>query len=143
AAHAHRRNDQPRQRPGRNARGGLARRRSASPARIAQPVLGVIGIVGMAGPELVGDLRIVLRALVDIADEHGNRRTGGDEFVPVLDDAGQDLDLVRLAALGDIARLTRPAPVEMMLDLLAPETDAGRAAVDDAAQRRTVAFAPG
>ena len=55
----------------------------------------------------------------------------------------QDLDLVGLLALGGELALPRPAAVEPGLDVRFGERDARRAAVDDAAERRPVALAPG
>ncbi len=51
--------------------------------------------------------------------------------------------MVRLLALGGEARLARPAPVELGLDLRRLERDQRRAAVDDAAEGRAVALAEG
>ena len=61
----------------------------------------------------------------------------------VGEDAGEDLHRVGFLALGREARLAGPALVEIALDVRLVEGDAGRAAVDDAADRRPVAFAPG
>jgi hypothetical protein len=99
----------------------------------------------VARPVLAGDLAIVFRALVDILDQHRHRRAGGDHCLAVLieDEAGQDLDLVGLATLRDKTRLAGAALVELGLDFGAGETDAGRAAIDDAAERWAMAFAPG
>ena len=58
-------------------------------------------------------------------------------------DAGQDADLVGLAALGHEARLAGAAAVEPGLDVGLGQRDAGRAAIDDAADGRAVALAPG
>ncbi len=145
AAHDHAGHDLARQRAGGDARRRLARRGAAAAAIVAHAVFHVIGVVGMAGPVLPGDLAIVLGALVDILDHHRDRRAGGDHGLAVVvhDDAGKNSHLVRLAALGDEARLAGLALVEFGLDIGLREADAGRAAVDDAAERRPVAFAPG
>src|SRR5207253_140352 len=45
--------------------------------------------------------------------------------------------------LGDVARRARAAPVEIRLDVGLRQRHAGRAAVDDAADRRAVALAEG
>lgn len=99
----------------------------------------------MAWPVLAGDLAIVLRTLVDILDQHRDRRAGGDHRLTVIvkHEARQHLHFVRLAALRDETRLARPALVEFGLDLVTREADAGRAAVDHAAKRCAMAFAPG
>src|SRR5690606_440810 len=57
-------------------------------------------------------------------------------------DSGQNLHRVRLAALGDETRPARPAPVKLGLNVANGEPDAGRAPIDYAADRRTMAFAP-
>jgi len=100
----------------------------------------------MARPVLPRDLAIVLGALVDVVDQHGDGRSRGDQHAVlrlVGQHAGQDLHLVGLAALGDEARGAGAAAVELGLDVGRPEADAGRAAVDHAAERRAVALAPG
>ena len=99
----------------------------------------------MAGPVAVADLRIILRALVDVLDLQRDRRAGRDQAAGrlVLEHAGEDLHLVRLAALRGEARLAGPALVEKGLDLRLGDRDSGRAAVDHAADRRPVALAPG
>ena len=48
---------------------GFARALPAAAAIIAHAIFGLIGIVGMAGAELVADLAIILGALVDILDQ--------------------------------------------------------------------------
>ena len=128
---------------GGDTRSRLARRGTAAAAMVAKAVFHLIGVVGVAGAVLPGDVAIVLGALVDILDQHGDRRAGGDERIAVLDHAGEDLHLVGLAPLGDEAGLAGTTAVELLLDVLAREADAGRAAVDHAAERRPVALAPG
>ena len=132
-------------RAGGDPRRGLARRRAPAAAIIAQAVLDVVGVVGVAGAVLVADLGIVLRALVDVLDQERDRRAGRDLLVQALvgEDAGEDPDLVRLAALRREARLPRPALVELGLDLARLERDQRRTAVDDAAERRPMALAEG
>src|ERR1700704_1136333 len=62
----------------RNTRRGLARRRTAAAAIIAQAVFGFIGEVGVAGAKLVLDLRIVLGALIGVLDQKRDRRSRRD-----------------------------------------------------------------
>ncbi len=99
----------------------------------------------MAGAELVADVGIVLRALVDILDHQHDRRAGRYRAAGavILEDAGQDFHLVRLLALRGEARLPRPALVEIGLYLFRRQRNTRRAAVDDAAQCGAVAFAEG
>ena len=61
----------------------------------------------------------------------------------VLEHARQNLDRVGFLALGGEARLAGPALVEIGLDVVRRELDARRAAIDDAADGRPMAFAEG
>src|SRR5262249_6746569 len=54
---------------GGNAHGGLARGSAPAAAIVANAVFGPVGIVCVAGPDLVLDAPIVLAALVDIVDQ--------------------------------------------------------------------------
>ena len=111
---------------------------------IAQAVFHLIGVVGVAGPELVLDLAVVLGPRIHIGDLEGDRRSGGElRAAFVVEHAGEDTHLVGLLALGGVFRLARFAFVEKSLDLGFGDGDAGRAAIDHAADRRPVAFAPG
>ena len=60
-----------------------------------------------------------------------------------LKDAGEKLHLVGFAAWGGEAALSRPAAVELLLDEVGGDVDAGGHAVDDAAYADAVAFAEG
>ena len=68
--------DLARDRPCGDPRGGLARRGAAAAAIVAHPVFLPIGVVGVAGAEAVGDVAIVLRALVGVLDQQLDRRAG-------------------------------------------------------------------
>ena len=65
---------------GGHAGGGFARRTAAAAAIIADAVFMPIGVVGMAGAELLGDIAVVAAALVGVADEEGDGRAGGAPF---------------------------------------------------------------
>src|SRR3546814_9828354 len=54
---------------GGDAHGGLARRGAAAAAVVADAVLFPVGIVGVAGAKLVGDIAVVLGALVLVLDD--------------------------------------------------------------------------
>ena len=131
--------------PAIDARRRLARRRAPAAAIVADAVFRVVGVVGMAGTVLVLDVAVVLRALIDIVDQHADRRSG--RHLParrfVHHHAGENARLVRLAALRGEARRSRPPPVEFGLDVGGLERNARRAAVDDAADSRPVALAEG
>lgn len=99
----------------------------------------------MAGTVLPGDLAIILGTLVGVLDQHGDRRAGGRHrlAVGIEHDAGQHLHQIVLAPLRDEAGLSGLALVEPDLQLGKRKAQARRAAVHDAAERRTMAFAPG
>ena len=115
----------------------LARRLPAAAAVVADAVLLPVGVVGVPGTERVGDARVILAALILVADQERDRRAGR----PALEHAGQDLDGVGLAALRHVARRAGLAAVEVALDVGFVDCQARRAAVDDAADRRAVRFA--
>ena len=99
----------------------------------------------MARPIAVLDLGIVLRAHVDILDEEGDRRAGGQELAVLLlgEDAGKNAHRIRLAPLGGEARLAGAPLLHPVLNLGFRDRDARRTAVDDAADGGPMAFAPG
>jgi chorismate synthase len=90
-----------------------------------------------AGAEGVEQVAIVLAALVGVADEQADRRPGGQTFV----DAGEDFHCVGFVALRHMAAGAGAAAVELGLDVGVRQRQAGRAAIDHAADRRTMAFA--
>src|SRR5690606_1433500 len=112
-----------------HAHGGLARRAAASAARVADAVLLPVAVVGMAGTELRGEVRVALGAPVGVADQQRARGAGGTALVP----AGQDLDLVGLAPRRGVAALAGGAPLQVVGDLLRRDLQARGAAIDDAA----------
>jgi hypothetical protein len=97
----------------------------------------------MAGAELVADFGVVLGALVDILDHQRDRRAGRHlaAGTVILEHAGQDLHLVRLAPLRGEAVLARFALVEERLDVSLAQRQAGRAAIHHAAKRTPMTFA--
>ncbi len=143
AAEGDARQDLLRDRAGRHPHRRLARRGAAAAARVAQAVFRVVGEVGVARPERVDDLRVVLRALVGVLDQERDRRSRRHLHAVLLVDAGQDPHLVGLPALRGEARLAGLAAVEIGLDLRFRQRNARRAAVDDAADCGPVALAPG
>ena len=77
-----------------------------------------------------------LAALIRVADQQADRRTGGQTFIH----ARQNLDRIGLVALRDVARGAGAAAVELRLDVGFAQRHAGRAAIDHAADRRAVAL---
>src|SRR4051812_18979585 len=116
----------------------FARRLAAAAAIITHAVFLEVGVVGVARAELVLDLAVVAAALVDIVDVQRDRRAGRD----ALEHAGQDFHGVRLLALRHEARLAGAALLHPDLDVGFAQGNARRRAVDHAADRRPVAFAP-
>ena len=118
-------------------RRGKAGRGPAAAARVTPAVLLQVAVVGMAGAEGLRDLTVVLAALVGVADQQADRCSGRVALVH----ARQDLDLVGFLALGDVAAGAGTAPVQVDLDVRLGQRQAGRAAVDHAADRRSMRFA--
>ena len=101
---------------------------------IADAVLGDVREVGMARTEAVLDGAVVLGALVLVADQQRDRRTGGDlPPARVGEHAREDFYGIGLLTLCDEARAAGLPAVEIALDVGRVERDAGRAAVDDTA----------
>ena len=125
--------------PSGDAGGGFAGAGSAAAAIVAVAVFQVIGDVGMAGAEGLGDLAIVARALVGVLDH----QLDGGAGRPTLENAGQDADGIRLLPLRGHLRLAGAAAVEEGLDRGFVQGHAGGAAVHGGAERGAVAFAPG
>ena len=110
--------------------------RPAAAARVADAVLVPVGVVSMAGAEALGDVAVVLAALVGVADQQGNGGAGGLALVH----AREDFHRIGLVALRDVAAGARAAPVQVGLDVSLGEGHAGRAAVNHAANGRAVGF---
>src|SRR6185503_13735976 len=101
-----------RDRAGRDAHDGLTRGRAATAAVVTNAVLLLIRVVGVAGAEAVLDLRVVAAFLIDVLDEQADRRSRR----ATLEDAGEDLHLIRLLPLRNMARAAGPASIEIFLD---------------------------
>ena len=123
--------------PRRDPHGGLAGRGAAAATVVTLAVLLVIGVVGVAGSEQILDLGVVLGALIGVLDEQPD---GGARGL-ALEHPGEDLHLVRLAALSGVAGRTGLAPVQIPLQIVFAYLQPRRAAVDHGAQRQTVALA--
>src|SRR5690606_11989452 len=129
----------PRDRAGRDPHRGLAGGGPSAAAIISEPVLLVVGVIRVARTVAVLDLLVIVRALVDVLDQQADRRAGRFAF----EHAREDTDAVRLATLRDEARLPGTPPIEILLNVLLGQRQTGRTAVDDATERRPVAFAEG
>ena len=93
----------------------------------------------MAWTENVLNRTIILRTLVGIFDQQANAGAGSNAFK----NTGENFDLIRLAALGGIARCPRATTVEVMLQVRFRQRNAWRNTIDDAAERQPVRFAEG
>src|ERR1700722_14276083 len=124
---------------------GLTRRGAAAAPIIADAVLRLVRVISMAGTVLVLDVAIVLRALIDIVDEHADWRSGRHLTVRrfVEHDARENSGLVRLTALGGETRRSRPPPVQFSLNVNCFQGNARGTAVDDAPDSRPVTLAEG
>src|SRR5690606_7531639 len=129
----------PRDRAGGDPHRRLARGRAPAAAIVAEAVFLVIRVIRVAWPETVLDLVVVARALIDVLDQEADR--GARRHA--LEDPGQDLHGIGLAALRDEARLAGPAVVELLMDIVHGKVTSRRKPLDDAAERRPVAHAEG
>src|SRR5690606_22632024 len=118
---------------------GLARRGAPAAAVIAQTIFLLVGVVRVSWTEAVLDLFVVARALILVLDQQADRRPGGAS----IEDARQDAHLIRLTALTRVARRARAAPLDIRLDIRLRQRHPRRAAIDDATERRPMAFAEG
>ena len=93
----------------------------------------------MGWAELLGGVAVISATLVHVLDNERQWRARGLAF----EDTGDDAYFIRLAALAGVARLARAAAVQIVLDVCLRERQSRRHAIDDAANGKTVAFAPG
>ena len=93
-----------------------------------------VSVIGVTGAKCLGDVAVILAALILVAYQQRNRRAGGFAFIH----AGENFHRVGFAALRDVARSAGFATVEVMLDVGFAQHQPGRAAIDHAADRRAV-----
>src|SRR4051812_19803018 len=106
---------------------------------IAHAVFLQIRIVGVAGTERVDEIVVILRTRVAVADQQCDRRAGRFS----LEHPGQDLDLVGLVTLRGVAALAGRTTIEIATEFFGRDRKPRWTAVDDAADRRAMAFAEG
>lgn len=104
---------------------------------IAETIFLCVGVIGMPGAERLGDIAVVFAALVFVAYQQRDRRAGSLAF----EDAGEDFDGVRFAALRDVTRSAGFTPVQIVLDIALAQRESGWATIDHTAYRRAVRFA--
>jgi len=119
-------------------RDAVSRGRGAPPPRWSRmPYFFPVGEIGVARPKLVAQRVVILGARVLVVDDEQDGRARGAS----LEHAGEDAHWSLSAPLRREARLPRAPPVEPGLDVGFGEAEARRAAVDDAADRRSMALA--
>ncbi|KAG1475502.1 hypothetical protein G6F54_014234 [Rhizopus delemar] len=91
----------------------------------------------MARPELLADVGVVLAALVGVADQQRDRSACGQALVH----AGQDLDLIGLAARRGVPALAGGAALQVVGEFGRVQRQPRRAAIDHAADGRPVRLA--
>src|SRR5690606_7560371 len=110
---------------GRHPHHRLARRGTPAAAAVAQAVLLLAGVIGVAGAGTVLDLLVVARALVGVLVEPAYGRVGGH----ALDLAGEDAHLVRFLALASEMRGAGAAPPDVGHQLRLADGQPGRTAI--------------
>src|SRR5437899_7150179 len=96
-----------------------------------------VGVIRMPRPKGLGDISIVLAALVFIADQQRDWGAGGLALVH----AGQNLNRIGFLALRDVARRARLASIQLRLNVGFGQVETRRAAIDNTADRRAMRFA--
>ena len=91
----------------------------------------------MAGTENVGDIAVILAALVLIFYQKRNRGAGSFSLI----NTGQDFDGIRFTALCDETGSTGFAAIQFRLDIVFRQVHTRRAAIDNTANGRAVRFA--
>ncbi len=93
----------------------------------------------MARSKAVFDLFVVARTLIRVLDQDADGRAGCLAF----EHAGEDAHRIRLLALAHEVRGAGAATIHVPLQIGFGQLEPRRTAVDDAAERRPVAFAEG
>ena len=122
----------------RNPRSGFTCTRSPTSAPIPDPILGVIGVVGVTRPVLQLHLTVVTAALIFVRDQQADRSTQGLS----LEHTRQDLHRVRFLPLGHQMRLPRCTTVKVGLDIRLVKRNERRTAIDDRTNRPSVRLPP-
>ncbi len=99
----------------------------------------MISVVGVPRAKTVHDVGIILGALIGVFNQQPNGGTGG----PAFEHPGEDAHLVGLTALGGVTRSPRLAAVQVRLQIRLAQLQPRRAAIDNGAKGRAVAFAEG
>jgi hypothetical protein len=129
----------PRQRTGGNAQGGLARGGSPTAPVIPETIFFPVRVIGVTWTKLPLDVLVVAGTGVCVLDKQANGRTGR----PALEDARQNLHIVRFLALRSVPAFSGSAPFQLRLDLVGANLQPRRKPIDDATDRGAMALAEG
>ena len=102
------------------------------------PVLGVVGPVGVGRSIQIAEVVVGGGSGVVVADQHGNRGSGG----PAFEHAGQDLCPVGFSTLAGEVALARATAVQVGLQVVSRQGQARRTAIDHDADPGAMALAP-
>lgn len=118
---------------------GFAGAGAASAGPGADAEFGVVGVIGVGGPELGGHFGVGFGSEVFVADPEGEGGAESDAF----EGAAEDLDGIGFFAGGGDGGLAWAPAVEVRLDIGFGERQSGGATVDDHADAAAMGFAPG
>ncbi len=100
-------------RASRHPHGCLPRGGTPPPAIVAKTVFHVVGVIGMRRSELLRDIAIILRPLINVLDEQSNRRARGS----ALEHTGENLHLIGLTPLGRMPGFSGTPPIQILLKI--------------------------
>ncbi len=144
AAHFHAGHDLACDCAGRHPRRRLPRRRTPAAAMVADAVFGVIDVIRMAGPVAVGDLAIILAALICVLDHQRDRCSGRAlQAIGFSEHAGENAHRIRLLPLRGEAAGAGLAAVKISLDIRLRSALGAAGSINDAAKGNAVAFPEG
>ena len=90
----------------------------------------------MARSESLQDVLVILAALIGVVDQERDGCAGGFALIHTA----QDVNLVRLLALGDMAAGAGPTTIQILLNVSLAQCHAWGATIDDTADGRAVGF---
>jgi hypothetical protein len=90
----------------------------------------------MARPEGLGDIAVILAALIFIPNQQSDWRTGGF----AVKHTGQNFYRVRLSPLSDVTRRPRLTSIQIKLNIRSTQRHARRTPIDNAADAWAVRF---
>lgn len=124
---------------GGDSRGGFPGRRTAASLGVTVSVFGLVGKVGVGGPEFLPHLVVGFGLLVAIGDIEADGRSGGAALV----NPGEDFDLILLVALGNDFGLSGATAIQFFLQIAFFQGKIRGATIHDGSEGRTMTFTPG